>query len=83
MPYVQNKLISCFVFYLKVKLQSMSVQVNLLRVTGKGTMQKYRVCLKKEVKGILGCGNFLVPLIQAKHLQEGGEVVFCLQRKEW
>lgn len=61
----------------------MSVHVNLLRVTGKGTMQKYRVCLMKELKGILGCGHFLVQLIQAKHLEESGEVVFCLQRKGW
>lgn len=60
----------------------MSVQVNLWRVTGKGTMQKYRVCFKKELRGILGCGRFLVQLIQAKHLK-GGEVVFCLQRKGW
>lgn len=39
MPYVQNKLTGCFVFYLKVILQSMSVHVNLLRVTGKGTAE--------------------------------------------
>lgn len=61
----------------------MSVQVNLWRVIGKGTMQKYRVCFRKELRGILGCGHFLVQLIQAKHLKQGGEVVFCLERKGW
>lgn len=61
----------------------MWLRVNLLRITGKETIKSIRFWFKKELKGILGWGHFLVQIILAKYPEESGGVVFCLQSKGW